>query len=193
MKSLSIACGFALALVLLHNPDAEAKRQDGTAKMQRPIKQGERGHKDGRGQPGRHGNYGRQKNGSIGVLNSEQRIRLKERVNSLRESGASAETIANAMGDEYTAAGIDLPENFTERATQREIRRAERQVHKDAARNLVENMKAEGASRGQIHEALREAGLGKTRRDRRSGHRGDISDRAAPAPTTPNKTNSSEE
>ena len=97
------------------------------------------------------------------------------------------------MGDEYTAAGIDLPENFTDRATQREIRRAERQINKDAARNLAEDLKAEGASRGQIHEALREAGLGKTRRDRRSGHRGDISDRAAPAPTTPNKTNSSEE
>jgi hypothetical protein len=187
MKSLSIASVLALALVLLHNPDAEAKRQDGTAKMQRPIKQGERGHRDGREHAGRHGNYGRQKNGHIDVLNNEQRIQLKECVNSLRESGASAETIANAIGDEYTAARIDLPENFRDRATQRQIRRAERQIHKDAARNLVKILKTEGASCGQIHEAFREAGFGKKRCDRRSAARGDKINDTRPVFPTPNK------
>ena len=112
---------------------------------------------------------GSKQKGPMSQLDHEQRTQLKQRLKSLRESGASPEAISQATIDEFTKAGIELPENFSERINQREHKRVERKPQREIARKIIKEMKAQGATRKEIRSALKEAGV--TRKEIRNARK----------------------
>ena len=105
----------------------------------------------------------------LNQLSAEQRAAMKEQIGALRESGASPEEIRDVKAAQFAAAGIELPEDFTERPLQRETQRSERITQREARKTLIDGLKAEGATREEIRQAVQEAGYEKPRRSHRSG------------------------
>ena len=101
--------------------------------------------------------------GPMSQLDQEQRREFRQKLKSLRESGASPEAISQAMTEGYTTAGIELPKNFYQRINKREQNWTERKNRKEEAHSLTKEMKAQGATRKEIRNALKEAGIEKPR------------------------------
>ena len=103
----------------------------------------------------RRGGGNRQgRNALLNQLSAAQRTAIKEQIGALRESGASPEEISDAKAAQFAAAGIELPENFAERNIQRETQRSERIAQREARNALIDGLKAEGASREEIRQAV---------------------------------------
>ena len=107
--------------------------------------------------------------GLMSQLDQNQRSELKNKLKSLRKSGASPGAISQAIREQYTTAGIELPENFSERINKREQNWIDRKSQREDARRLVKEMKAQGATRKEIRNVLKEAGIEKPRGKRRGG------------------------
>jgi signal recognition particle subunit SEC65 len=107
--------------------------------------------------------------GPMSQLNIDQRKELKQKLKSLRKSGASPETISQAIRQQYTTAGIELPESFSERISKREQNWVKRDNQREEARRLIKEMRAQGATRKEIRNVLKEAGIEKPRGKRRGG------------------------
>ena len=118
-------------------------------------------------------------------LTTEQHSELKDLLSALRASGASVDEICAALTAELTAAGVELPENFTKRAAQRETQRAERTAQREEIKALADGLKAEGATRAEIRQALKDAGYEKPRRGRKGGRRGGKGSMPTPETDTP--------
>ena len=56
------------------------------------------------------------------------------------------------------AAGVELPEGFADRAAAREARRTAGRAQRKEIKSLVEGMKADGATRAEIRQALQDTG-----------------------------------
>ena len=117
----------------------------------------------------RRGDNRQGRNALLNQLSAEQRVAMKEQIGALRESGASPEEISDVKAAQFTAAGIELPEDFAERTVQRETQRNERIAQREARRALIDGLEAEGATREEIRQAMQEAGYEKPRRSHRSG------------------------
>ena len=117
----------------------------------------------------RRGGNRQRRNGLLNQLSAEQRAAMKEQIGALRESGASPEEISDVKAAQFTSAGIELPEDFAERTIQRETQRNERIAQREARRALIDGLKAEGATREEIRQAMQEAGYETPRRSHRSG------------------------
>jgi len=112
-----------------------------------------------------------------GQLSTTQRTELKDQISILRESGASAEEIGTAITTRLAADGVELPSGFAERL-------AERQAEREEVKTLVEGLKANGATREEIRQALQDAGYEKPQRGRRNGRRDASKPNPAPGPGT---------
>ena len=109
--------------------------------------------------------------GLMSQLDQKQRSELKNKLKSLRKSGASPEAISQAIKEQYTTAGIDLPDNFSEHINKREQNWIDRKNQRQDARLLVKEIKAQGGTRKEIRNALKEAGIEKPRSKRQGGRR----------------------
>jgi len=119
-----------------------------------------------------------------GQLSATQRTELKDQIGTLRESGASAEEIGTAIATQLATNGVELPSGFAERLVERETKHTERQAKREEVKALVEGLKADGATREEIRQALQDAGYEKPQRGRRNGHRGGSKPNPAPVPET---------
>jgi hypothetical protein len=88
------------------------------------------------------------------------------------------------MQDKLGEFGVDLPDFETIQA-EREAVRAEATAQREAVRTLVDGLRAEGATREEIRDALAEAGYDKAGpRGGGRGHRGHHGPRGGPPADT---------
>ena len=187
MQRIKYLAALALALVVAGGNLSETEAQRRGSASARPLVVDENADGIGDDQAARH-RRGDRKPGRAAFaaqLTTEQRSELKDQIGALRESGASAEEISAALAAQLTAAGVELPENFAERATQRETNRAERSAQRAEIKTLVDGLKAEGATRAEIRQALKEAGYEKPQRGRRGGRHGGRGSMPTPETNTP--------
>ncbi|MGD9401867.1 MAG: hypothetical protein PVF95_06335 [bacterium] len=115
---------------------------------------------DGRGQ-----GQGRGHGGFFGQMTEEQRGALHEKVEEMREAGADREEIREAVNAMLESWGIEVPERPSREG--REGRRGEHMHHppffdqltgeqKAELRGLIDGMREAGASREDVHAAVRE-------------------------------------
>ena len=104
-------------------------------------------------------------------LTDEQKTELKAEMAALKEEGATREEVRAAFETRLGELGVEIPEEVAERLAEREAQRAQRQEVKE----IVDQMKEEGATREEIRTALAEAGFEKPegrRGGKARGHRG---------------------
>ena len=153
--------------------------------LRRELVQPGDGVNDSRASRHRRGGHKRGRAGFVDQLTTEQHSELKDQLSALRASGASATEISATLTAELTAAGVELPEDFTERAAQRETQRAERTAQREEIKALADGLKAEGATRAEIRQALKDAGYEKSHRGRKGGRRGGKGSMPTPETDTP--------
>ena len=159
MQRFSILSVLILCMIVSNNDYVEARPyKDGDGIEKSENKREHRKHRRMEGE---------KRKGPMSQLDQEQRTELKQKLKSLRESGASPEAISQAITEEYTTAGIELPENFSKRINRREQKWVERKSQRDVTQSMVKEMKAQGATRKEIRSALKEAGIEKPRGKRR--------------------------
>ena len=171
MKRINQLAAFALALVVVGGTlsETEAQRRGRQSAHNLVADENVDGVNDSRASRHRSGGHKRGQAGFADQLTTEQHSALKDQLSALRASGASATEISATLTAELTAAGVELPEDFAERAAQRETRRAERTVQREESKALADGLKAEGATRAEIRQALKDAGYEKPRRGRKGG------------------------
>ena len=171
MKRINQLAAFALALVVVGGTlsETEAQRRGRQSAQNLVADENVDGVNDSRASRHRRGGHKRGRGGFADQLTTEQHSELIDQLSALRASGASAAEISNVLTAELTAAGVELPEDFTERAAQRETRRAERTVQREEIKAFADGLKAEGATRAEIRQALKDAGYEKPRRGRKGG------------------------
>ena len=171
MKRINQLAAFALALVVVGGTlsETEAQRRGRQSVQNLVADENVDGVNDSRASRHRRGGHKRGRAGFADQLTTEQHSALKDQLSALRASGASAAEISNVLTAELTAAGVELPEDFAERAAQRETRRAERTVQREEIKAFADGLKAEGATRAEIRQALKDAGYEKPRRGRKGG------------------------
>ena len=186
MKRINCIAAFALALVVAGGTISETDAQRRGRRSTQPIQVDENADGINDGQVLRHRRGGDKlgRDGIAAQLSTAQRSELKDQISALRDGGASAEEISAAITAEFTAVGVELPEGFAERVAQREIQRVERQAQREEIKSLVEGLKADGATREEIRQALQDAGYEKPQRGRKNGRRGGSKPTPAPAPET---------
>ena len=174
MKRINQLAAFALALVVVGGTlsETEAQRRGRQSAQNLVADENVYGVNDRRASRHRRGGHKRGRAGFADQLTTEQHSELKDELSALRASGASAAEISNVLTAELTAAGVELPEDFTERAAQRETQRAERTVQREEIKALADGLKAEGATRAEIRQALKDAGYEKPNRGRNGGRQG---------------------
>jgi DNA-binding transcriptional MerR regulator len=109
-----------------------------------------------RGHMGRGGPWGDR-------LTEEQRDEIHAVVRDMREAGASREEIHEAVAQKIEKFGVELPEGWRERRRIRsEIRKQLTEEQRAAIRSKIRELHEAGASREEIHAAVREmlAGYG---------------------------------
>ena len=171
MKRINQLAAFALALVVVGGTlsETEAQRRGRQSAQNLVADENVDGVNDSRASRHRRGGHKRGRAGFADQLTTEQHSALKDQLSTLRASGASATEISATLTAELTAAGVELPEDFAERAAQRETRRAERTVQREEIKAFADGLKAEGATRAEIRQALKDAGYEKPRRGRKGG------------------------
>jgi len=174
MKRINQVAAFALALVVVGGTlsETEAQRRGRQSAQNLVADENVDGVNDSRASRHRRGGHKRGRAGFADQLTTEQHSELKDQLSVLRASGACAAEISNVLTAELTAAGVELPEDFTERAAQRETQRAERTVQREEIKALADGLKAEGATRAEIRQALKDAGYEKSHRGRKGGRQG---------------------
>ena len=174
MKRINQLAAFALALVVVGGTlsETEAQRRGRQSAQNLVADENVDGVNDSRASRHRRGGHKRGRAGFADQLTTEQHSELKDQLSALRASGASATEISATLTAELTAAGVELPEDFTERAAQRETQRAERTVQREEIKALADGLKAEGATRAEIRQALKDAGYEKPHRGRKGGRQG---------------------
>ena len=187
MKRINQLTMLALSLILAGGTlsETEAQRKGHQSMRAAQMDENADGINDSKRSQHRRGGTKHGKNGLLDQLNAEQRSAMKEQIGALRESGASSEEISDAKAAQFAAAGIDLPDDFAERAVQRETQRSERIAQKEEMKTLVDELKAEGATREEIRQAIQEAGFEKPRRSHRGGRQGGTKSGTKGAPETP--------
>ena len=171
MKRINQLAAFAFALVVVGGTlsETEAQRRGRQSAQNLVADENVDGVNDSRASRHRRGGHKRGRGGFADQLTTEQHSALKDQLSALRASGASAAEISATLTAELTAAGVELPEDFAERAAQRETRRAERTVQREEIKAFADGLKAEGATRAEIRQALKDAGYEKPRRGRKGG------------------------
>lgn len=183
MKRINQLAALALTLVVAGGTlsATEAQRRGRLNVRTVQLDENADGISDGQALRHRHGGPKLGQDGLRAQLSSEQQAELHEQIGALRESGAAAEEISAALAAELTAAGIELPADFAERAAQRETQRAERTAQREEIKTLVDGLKADGATRQEIRQALQAAGYEQPHRGRRGGYQGGIKPTETPA------------
>ncbi len=150
MKRINQLATLALTLVVFGGTlsETEAQRRGRQSAQNLVADENVDGVNDRRASRHRHGGQKRGRAGFADQLTTEQHSALKDQLSALRASGASATEISATLTAELTAAGVELPEDFAERAAQRETQRAERTVQREEIKALKDGLKAEGP-RGQ--------------------------------------------
>ena len=171
MKRINQLAAFALALVVVGGTlsETEAQRRGRQSAQNLVADENVDGVNDSRASRHRRGGHKRGRAGFADQLTTEQHSALKDQLSTLRASGASATEISATLTAELTAAGVELPEDFAERAAQRETRRAERTVQREEIKAFADGLKAEGATRAEKRQAIKDAGYEKPRRGRKGG------------------------
>ncbi len=174
MKRINQLAAFALALVVTGGAlsETEAQRRGRQSAQTLVADENADGISDGQASRHRRGGHKLGRAAFAEQLTTEQRSEFKDQLSVLRESGASAEEISAALTAKLTAAGVELPEDFTERAAQRETQRAERTAQREEIKALADGLKAEGATRAEIRQALKDAGYEKPSRGHKGGRQG---------------------
>ena len=188
MKRINQLAAFALALVVVGGTlsETEAQRRGRQSAHNLVADENVDGVNDSRASRHRRGGHQRGRAGFADQLTTEQHSALKDQLSALRASGASATEISATLTAELTAAGVELPVDFAELAAQRETRRAERTVQREEIKAFADGLKAEGATRAEIRQALKDAGYEKPRRGRKGGGlRGGKGSMPAPETDTP--------
>ena len=172
MKNTHHLGAIALALIVAGGAISETSAQHRGRANVRALQVDENADGLSDGQVLRHrGGHRSDRSAITSQLTAAQRSAIKEQIGALREGGASAEEISSTLAAELNAAGVELPEGFADRAATREARRTARQAQREEIKSLVEGMKADGATRAEIRQALQDAGYQKPQRTRR-GQRG---------------------
>ncbi|MBN61747.1 MAG: hypothetical protein CME20_10355, partial [Gemmatimonadetes bacterium] len=172
MKNTHHLGAIALALIVAGGAISETSAQHRGRANVRALQVDENADGLSDGQVLRHrGGHRSDRSAITAQLTAAQRSAIKEQIGALREGGASAEEISSTLAAELNAAGVELPEGFADRAATREARRTARQAQREEIKSLVEGMKADGATRAEIRQALQDAGYQKPQRTQR-GHRG---------------------
>lgn len=158
MKRLTLFAAAALATTITFT-EAQAQFENGAS----AIDENADGIADGRARMHRGGGpRGSQPGGPAGEfiadLTDEQKAELQTLHESLRETDATREDAHAALQEKLAEFGVDLPDMDVIQA-EREAARAEREAQRDAVRTLVDDLKADGATREEIREALTEAGF----------------------------------
>lgn len=184
MQRINQLAAFALALVIAGGAlsETEAQRRGRQSAQTLVADENADGISDGQASRHRRGGHKPGRAAFAEQLTADQRSELKDQLSALRESGASAEEISAALTTELTAAGVELPEDFTKRAAQRESQRAERTAQREEIKALVDDLKTEGATRAEIRQALKDAGYEKPHRGHKGGRQGGRG--AMPTPET---------
>ena len=173
MKRLTLIALAALATTIavsdaqaqggIDAPPAIDENADGIADGRARMHRG-RGHREHRGA------------GPVGELLSDLTDEQKAEVNalreSLRESDVPREDAQASLQAKLAKFGVELP-SIEEIQVEREAARVEHKAAREAVRTLVDGLKAEGATREEIRDALTEAGYEpKGRGQRGRGPRG---------------------
>ncbi|MBT5055723.1 MAG: hypothetical protein HOM68_04210 [Gemmatimonadetes bacterium] len=174
MKRLTL---FALAALATTITFTDAQAQGGGPDGPPAIDENADGIADGRARTHRgRGHRGARGTGPVGELLGDltdaQKAELQALRESLRESDVTREAAHASMQEKLAEFGVELP-SIEEIQVEREAARTEHQAQREAVRNLVEGLKAEGATREEIREALTDAGYEPPARGRRGrGARG---------------------
>ena len=174
MKRLTLLALAALATTITFT---DARAQGGGANVPPAIDENADGIADGRARTHRgRGHRGARGGGPVGELLGDltdaQKAELQALRESLRESDVTREAAHASMQEKLAEFGVELPA-IEQIQAEREAARIENQAQHEAVRNLVEGLKAEGATREEIREALTEAGYEKPARGQRGrGGRG---------------------
>ena len=187
MKRINQLAMLAVSLLLAGGAlsETEAQRKGRQSIRAAQMDENADGINDSKRSQHRRGVAKQGKNGLLDQLSAEQRTAMKEQIGALRESGASVEEISAAKAAQFAVAGIELPEDFAERTAQRETQRSERIAQKEEMKTLVDELKAEGATREEIRQAMQDAGYEKPRRSHRGGRQGGMKSGTKGAPETP--------
>ena len=187
MKRINQLAAFALALVVVGGTLSETDAQRRGRQFAQNLVADENvdGVNDSRASRHRRGGHKRGRAGFADQLTAEQHSELKDQLSALRASGASAAEISAALTAELTAAGLELPEDFTEHAAQHETQRTERTAQREEIKALADGLKAEGATRAEIRLALKDAGYEKPRQGRKGGRRSGKGSMPTPETGTP--------
>ena len=187
MKRLTL---FALAALATTITFTDAQAQGGGPDGPPAIDENADGIADGRARTHRgRGHRGARGTGPVGELLGDltdaQKAELQALRESLRESDVTREAAHASMQEKLAEFGVELP-SIEEIQVEREAARTEHQAQREAVRNLVEGLKAEGATREEIREALTDAGYEPAARGPRGrGGRGGRGDRGPRGSTPP--------
>ncbi len=155
MKRLTFLALAALATTIAFT---DAQAQGGGADTPPAIDENADGIADGRARMHRgRGHRGPRGGGPVGELISDLTDEQKAELKTLRESDVPREEAHASMQEKLAEFGIELP-SIEEIQAEREAARVEHEAEREAVRTLVEGLKAEGATRDEIREALTEAG-----------------------------------
>lgn len=180
MKNIHHLAALALALIVAGGAISEtgAQRRGPTNVSALQVDENADGLSDGQILSHRSGH--RSNRSAINAqLTAAQRNAIKEQIGALREGGASGEDISSILTAELTAAGVELPQSFTDQAAAREAQRTARQAQREVIQSLVESMTADGATRAEIRQVLQDADYEEPQRSRR-GHRSGPRPQTAP-------------